>query len=48
MDENEFGIEPTEDCETCKKEMEEEGIKYTLDYYTENEINYCEHCGLPI
>jgi len=41
-------IEPTEDCETCKEEMESDGIQYTLEYYTENGINYCEHCGCPI
>ena len=37
-----------EECKSCKEEMLSEGIKYKCEYYIENQIKYCKHCGLPI
>ena len=37
-----------EECESCKEEMTSEGIKYKCEYYIENQVKYCKHCGLPI
>jgi len=37
-----------ESCDYCEMEMEEMGIEYTLDYYVEDGVPYCEHCGRPL
>lgn len=44
-EESEPYIEP-EDCE-CKEELEESGIEYTKDFYWEDGVWVCEHCGMP-
>jgi hypothetical protein len=45
--EEELTIEP-EECETCRIEMEQDGIEYTLDYYVEDGYPHREHCGMPL
>jgi DNA modification methylase len=32
-------------CEKCYKQCEKEVIKYKFNWYEENGIPYCSHCG---
>jgi len=40
----ELSYEP-EWCESCYEELEADGIEYTFDYYVEDGVAYCAHCG---
>jgi len=45
--EEELSYEP-EWCEQCSTEMEAEDIEYTFDYYIEDGVAICEHCGMAL
>lgn len=39
-----FCIKPRE-CEECISDFEYEEMEYHLDFFVENDINYCTYCG---
>ena len=40
-------IEP-EWCEKCSKHCEKDGIEYEFNWYEEDGVAYCQHCGKPL
>lgn len=43
-DTKQFCTKPRE-CEECISDFEYEEMEYHLDFFVENDINYCTYCG---
>ena len=42
-EELEYDVEP-EECQQCKKDAEDAGLEYTLEFYVKDRSCYCSNC----